>query len=498
MQYILTCGQMKEADRHTIEDIGIPSLVLMERAALAVAEEMEAGGSVPEPILVLCGTGNNGGDGLAIARLLHQKGYRVSVECVGNSDKMTAETRMQYKIAGNYQIPVVNNPDYREYTTIVDALFGVGLTRPVEGVYKEKIEAVNASGASVWSVDIPSGVDGDTGKARGTAIRADVTVTFAFAKLGLIRYPGRMYSGRLCVRDIGIGLADPEADGYVRSLERKDAGALLGRDPGGHKGTFGKVLALAGSPGMCGAAYFAGSAGYAAGAGMVKICTGRGNRKILQTLLPEALYGSWDGPALEKAFDWCDAVVLGPGIGQGDEAVQMLGQALKLGRKRNLPMVLDADGLNILSTHLELRDRLYKNCVYTPHMTELGRMLGKERDFLTQQPFHTVEEFAASYPGILVWKDACTMVRCGEGEIYLNRNGNDGMATAGSGDVLAGLLGGLLASGLPPRQAVPLGVYLHGAAGDAAERIKGRHSMTARDILEGIPHAIKTCLPVSE
>ncbi len=491
MQYILNCGQMKEADRHTIEEMGIPSMVLMERAALSVAQEIADTCTGQDRILVVCGVGNNGGDGLAVARLLHLRGSGVFVECVGNLDKMTAETRMQYNIVRNYQIPVVNNPDYGEYTIIVDALFGIGLARPAEGVYRQKIQAINESGAFVWSVDIPSGVDGNTGRVMGAAVWADATVTFAFAKAGHLLYPGRAHAGRLLVKDIGIYPPPGEETRYARSLEQGDCRHLLKREPAGHKGTFGKVLVLAGSLGMSGAAYFAGKAAYAAGAGMVKICTVEGNRQILQTLLPEGLYGTWEEENLQKSVQWCDAVVAGPGIGQDAEAFRMLQRTLELGKKRNLPMVLDADALNIISSQGEWKDRLYGECVFTPHMLELSRMTGKSVECLREQPFETAKAFAKEYPGTLVWKDACTMVRCGRGDVYLNQSGNDGMATAGSGDVLAGLLGGLLAAGLAPDQAAPLGVYLHGAAGDYAQIQKGRHSMTAKDILEGIPHAIQ-------
>lgn len=491
MQYLLNCSQMKRADRFTIEEIGVPSMVLMERAALAVAEEMLNAGCAQERILAVCGMGNNGGDGLAIARLLYLKGCKVFVECVGNPDKMTAETRQQYKIVKNYQIPIVNNPDYREYTTIVDALFGVGITRQVEGIYRQKIQAVNDSGARIWSVDIPSGVDGDTGRVLGAAIRANETITFAFGKIGHVLYPGRACAGHLLVKDIGIYPVANEEDAYMRSLEPEDCKELLKRDPAGHKGTFGKILVLAGSRGMSGAAYFAGRAAYAAGAGMVKICTTQENRQILQTLVPEALYGTWDKEELERGMEWCDAVVIGPGIGQDMEAFHMLEHILELGRRKNLPMVLDADGLNLLSAHRELRDMLYEKCVYTPHMLELSRMTGKTVEGLRENPVGTAAQFAQDYPGTLVWKDACTLVKCSQGRVYLNQSGNDGMATAGAGDVLAGLIGGLLATGLKPDAAASLGVYLHGRAGDYAAARKGRHGMTARDILEEIAQAIR-------
>lgn len=494
MEYILNNRQMKEADGYTIEEIGIESLVLMERAALSLVEEMVKKERIMGRILALCGMGNNGGDGLAAARLLHLKGYDVAVECVGSPEKMTAETRRQYEIVRNYQIPVVNNPDYEEYTTIIDALFGIGLARPVEGICRQKIEAVNESGAHIWSVDIPSGVDGDTGRVMGVSVHADDTVTFAFAKVGHLLYPGREHTGHLWVRDIGIYPHPKEKAGYARCIGREDAGRLLSRDPGGHKGTFGRVLVLAGSLGMCGAAYLAGRAAYAAGAGMVKICAAEENRQILQTLLPEALYGSWDEETVRQGIEWCDAAVAGPGIGQGVEALHMFRCLLGSAREKDLPLVLDADGLNLLSGHRALKDMLYPRCVYTPHMMELGRMMGEDVRKLKEWPFDTIERAVRDYPGTLVWKDACTITRCAGGALYLNRSGNDGMATAGSGDVLAGLLGGLLASGTRSGAdadlAVPLGVYLHGAAGDAAAEKKGRHAMTARDILEGIPTAM--------
>ncbi len=491
MQYLLNCSQMKNADRFTIEEIGVPSMVLMERAALAVAEEMLNAGCAHGRVLAVCGMGNNGGDGLAIARLLYLKGCKVCVECVGNPDKMTAETRRQYEIVRNYQIPVVNNPDYREYTTIVDALFGVGLMRPAEGVFGQKIQAMNDSGAWIWSVDIPSGVDGDTGRALGAAIRAHETVTFAFGKIGHVLYPGRACAGHLTVKDIGIYPVAEEEDGYARALEASDCKSLLCREPAGNKGRFGKILVLAGSLGMSGAAYFAGSAAYAAGAGMVKICTAPENRQILQTQIPEALYGTWEKEELEKGMQWCDAVAVGPGIGQDMGAFHMLEHILELGRRMDLPMVLDADALNLLSAHPELRDRLYDNCVYTPHTLELSRMTKKSVQELRENPVETAARFAGEFPGILVWKDACTLIRDRQGKIYLNRSGNDGMATAGSGDVLAGLIGGLLAAGGAAGQLAALGVYLHGRAGDLAAAEKGRHGMTARDILGKIPRAIQ-------
>mgnify|MGYP000473710071 CR=1 FL=1 len=288
MKKLVTCKEMKDLDSTTIREIGVPSEVLMERAALKVVEETEKYLQKDERILVVCGSGNNGGDGIAVARLFHLKGIRVEFYMVGNKDKMTRETALQYKIASGYRVPEVNNPQWSEYTTIVDAIFGVGLSRPVEGKYAELISTMNRASAYKVAVDIPSGIDSDTGFEKGIAFRADLTVTFAFRKRGLCFYPGRMYGGEIVVTDIGI-YSIPGKKICMHHLEREDLKMLPERVPYGNKGTFGKVLLIAGSEGMCGAAYLSAAAALKSSAGMVRIQTVEANRIPLQTLLPEAM-----------------------------------------------------------------------------------------------------------------------------------------------------------------------------------------------------------------
>ena len=315
MKKIVTCEEMKKLDNATIHKIGVASEVLMERAALKVVEETEKYLGKSEKILVVCGSGNNGGDGIAIARLFHLKGVRAEFYMAGNKEKMTRETLLQYKIATGYQVPEVNNPAWDEYTTIVDAVFGVGLARPIEGHYAEIIHEMNSARAKKIAVDIPSGVNGDTGLEMGIAFSADLTVTFGYRKRGLCFYPGRLYAGKIVIADIGI-YEQEAVKASARCLEKEDLKLFPERDPGGNKGTFGKILFVTGSAGMCGAAYLSASAALRTGAGMVKIQTVEENRIPLQILLPEAMVCSrFDEESNEQLLSWCDVIVIGPGLG---------------------------------------------------------------------------------------------------------------------------------------------------------------------------------------
>ena len=282
MKPVVTAVEMKGLDRNTIESAGVPGMVLMERAALKTVEAMEKYLGNKDRVLVVCGNGNNGGDGMAIARLLHLKGIKVGIYLAGQEEKLTDQARQQLQIAKYYQVPLENNLQPDEYTIIVDALFGVGLSRPVEGRYAEIIHMLNQSGAFRVAVDIPSGINGDTGREMGIGFRADLTVTFAFCKRGLCFYPGRMYAGELIVADIGI-YANPDRDPSMTYLEKKDLSMLPSRIPWGNKGTFGKVLLIAGSRGMCGASCLSSAAALRASAGMVKVQTVEENRIPLQS-----------------------------------------------------------------------------------------------------------------------------------------------------------------------------------------------------------------------
>ncbi len=498
MKEIVTCSEMKELDHRTIKDMGVPSCVLMERAALKVVEEMEKDFTDSEHILVVCGRGNNGGDGIAIARLLHLKGVRAEILLAGGEKGMTEDAALQYRIAENYGVPFVNNPHWNEYTTIVDAIFGVGLQRDVEGKYYQLIRQMNEAHARKVAVDIPSGVNGDNGREMGIAFLADLTVTFAFRKRGLCFYPGRMYAGRTVVADIGI-YGGKDKVNQTWHLERKDMKRLPERVAYGNKGTFGKVLLVAGSEGMCGAAFLSGAASFAAGAGMVKIQTVEENRIPLQTLLPEAIVScAFNEEENEKALDWCDVIVIGPGLGMSGKSRERAQWFLSRGHSAGKPVIADADTLNLLAMYPEWRKYLGEKMIVTPHLGEMSRLCGRSIGEIQNTMAETAAEFSRETGAVCVLKDACTVITDAVGNTCLNLSGNAGMGTAGSGDVLSGVLAAVCCMYLPYPETAPdmgmqaaLGVYLHGIAGDMAAKKLGMHGMTARDIIRMLPEALK-------
>lgn len=499
MKKIVTCSRMKELDGAAINEKGIPSCVLMERAALRLVEELQKGFPLEkqkEHVLVVCGSGNNGGDGIAAARLLHLQGIHAAYYLAMDADHMTEETKRQYRIAENYQVPRVHNPEWNEYTTIVDAIFGVGLSRTVEGRVKEIIRCMNQADAWKVAVDIPSGVDGDTGRELGIAFRADLTVTFAYRKQGLCYYPGRMYAGRVVTADIGIYGAE-QADDRTCYLEWADLGLLPERVPYGNKGTFGKVLVVAGSEGMCGAAFLCAAAALAGGAGMVRIQTVEENRIPLLTLLPEAMVTcEFTEESNRKCLDWCDVLVIGPGLGISGQSRGKAEWFLRNAAKECKPVILDADGLNLLAMHPEWNSCLSDRVTVTPHLREMGRLSGKSIGQIQHRIGQTAREFARETGAVCVLKDACTVVADKDGRTYLNLSGNPGMATAGSGDVLSGVLAAIqcmyLGEECPDHgMRAALGVYLHGKSGDLAAEEIGTRGMTARDIIRMIPRVLR-------
>lgn len=493
MKPIVTCREMKALDTNTIENMGVPSLVLMERASLKVVEEMEKFLKSEERILVVCGSGNNGGDGIAAARILFLKGYRCEIFLAGKTESMTKETKAQWEIAGNYHVPFTNNPDWDEYTTIVDAIFGVGLSRPIEGRYGEIIHEMNKAHARKVAVDIPSGINGDTGEVLGCAFGADLTVTFAFLKRGLLFFPGRMYAGKTVVADIGI-YESVEVPAEAQYVETKDLNLLPGRVPYGNKGTFGKVLFVTGSSTMCGASYLSAYAALRAGAGMVKIQTVEENRQPLLTMLPEAMVTcAFDDEENRKNLDWCDVLVIGPGLGTSPQSRERAYYFLSCAKEAGKPVILDADGLNLLAKYPKWRGLLNENVVVTPHLGEMSRLCEKPVSEIKKNMVQTALDFARETHTVCVLKDACTVVADAKGRLYLNNSGNAGLATAGSGDVLSGILAAVFCRYLavqdPPDNGkkAALGVFLHGRCADLYADKNGQLGMTATDVIGALP-----------
>ena len=347
------------------------------------------------------------------------------------------------------------------------------------------------------AVDIPSGVNGDTGAVMGAAFEADLTVTFGFLKAGLCLYPGRKNAGRTVLADIGV-YGESGVFEKKRILEVEDTKKIPGRTPEGNKSTFGKVLAVAGSPGMCGAAYFCAAAAFAGGAGMVRILTDESNRIPLQSLLPEAIIDCGKGEAAyQNAFDWCDVILMGPGLGISEKTrfkVHWFLEKALSGKK----VVLDADGLNLLAENPSWKNLLGSHVILTPHMGEMSRLTGKSIGELQDSREASALEYARASGSVCVLKDACTVTTGSDGTVWYNLSGNAGMATAGSGDVLAGVLAGMLCmyrgealSVGEMTEIAALGVFIHGRAGDLAAENKGMYGMKAGDLLLTIPEVLK-------
>lgn len=489
MEYLLNSKEMKSCDTATIEHFGVPSAVLMERAALSVAEEMLERFSGAESFLIVCGSGNNGGDGLAIARLLFLKGLNVQIAFVGNEAKVSRETALQLSIVRQYGIPVSDEIPEKDYDVIVDSIFGIGLVRDIEGRYFEIIQQMNEKSGKKVAVDISSGVNANDGRIMGIAFEADLTVSFGFAKVGHILYPGAAYTGELVLKDIGIdtfGFLGQEPS--VVTLTKEDLKRLPVRCAYSNKGTFGKVLVIAGSVNMAGAAYFSAAAAYHTGAGLVRVLTPEENRIIIQTALPEAVLTTYekdhfDEEQLLECVRWASVIVVGPGIGTGPVSEKMVETVLKFA---DVPCIVDADGLNLIAKNQFSLSAVKGSLILTPHLGEMSRLCQRSISEIRDTLVSSAGKFAEESGAVVVLKDARTVTAVPDEKIYINQSGNSGMATGGSGDVLTGVIAGLVAQGCEPKEAAPLGVYLHGLVGDEMAGRVGSYSLTASDLIEGV------------
>lgn len=498
MRHLVTGGQMKEIDRFTIEEIGIPSMVLMERAALAVSEEVIACAGKKDIIWVLCGTGNNGADGVAVSRILHLKGYQVFAVLAGAGSSKTPEYETQVSIARKLGVNLVEFSHVYpgKCDILVDALFGVGLDREILGPYRDVIDKIReCHPAFTVAVDIPSGIHANTGQIMGAAISADVTVTFGYEKLGHLLYPGREYCKRVVVADIGFSDMEREALKLEYfSLDNEDVKRIPIRPDYSNKGSFGKVLVVAGSRNMSGAAYLSALAAYRTGAGLVKIFTVEENRSILQTNLPEAIIATYDPSEVQamtedfsrrliEQCEWASVIILGPGLGR-DEYVKNLVEGILT--NAYVPIILDADGLWAIASSPELTGYFTENIIITPHLGEMSRLTGSSVGTIQKNLIPTAREYADRFGITCILKDAVTIGALKDQRTYVNSSGNSAMAKAGSGDVLTGIIAGLLAIGLDESEASAMGIWLHGCAGDRVKEKQGSYSLLARELTEEI------------
>ena len=489
MRYLPDAAQMKAADQYTIQTINVPSLELMERAAMSCVDVLKEKELNLSNICIVCGSGNNGGDGFAIARLLINDGYKVDVIMAGNSSRCTAETKYQMELFLKTGNQISDKFEQKDYSIIIDSIFGVGLSRNIEGHYKELIDELNVSKAVKFAVDIPSGISADNGQVLGVSFKADYTVTFQAEKLGLIVYPGKEYAGEVIVKDIGISEAYFEQDSKVAVTydEREYALNLPDRREDSHKGTYGRLLVIAGSKGMSGAAYMNAMSAYLSGAGLVEIYTTEDNRIILQQLIPEAIittYSDYNENEVLTLINRADSICIGSGLGTSEISKKILKTVIF---NAFVPCVIDADGLNILSKHIwYLKKRKHNHYILTPHMKEMSRLTGIDIGTIKKDKKRILEEFIQHYGVTCVLKDSRTFVKSKDDRLAINCTGNSAMAKAGSGDVLAGIIAGLLVQTKNTHKSAVTGVYLHGCCGDQARKEKGSYSVMARDLMNSI------------
>ncbi len=511
---LVTVAEMREAEAKA----GVPVYQLMENAGLAVAQEvwLLLGEVVDRRVLVLVGPGNNGGDGLVAARHLHDWGGKVEVYLL--APRPPADPVYAQVVERGIPIYLASQDALESFKAleealaradvVIDAILGTGRARPIGGEMAEVLKRLAQArkrplAPRLIALDLPSGVDADTGAADPYTVAADVTVTLQWSKVGLHQLPASQLTGRLEVVDIGI---PPDlGDAFlVELMDRRWARQLLPpRPPGAHKGTFGRAIVVAGSPRYIGAGRLAAMGALRVGAGLVTLACPQTVHPLVAagisepTFLPlpdyeGQLYGHSLQPLLEAIEEGCQALLVGPGIGRGGYVQGFLGELLSALRARNVPTVLDADALNVLATLRDWQDRLVPGLVLTPHPGEMSRLSGLSIPEIQANRLAIARTYAQRWQAVLILKGAHTIIAAPDGRALVSPFVNPGLASAGTGDVLAGAVAGLMAQGLPPFAAAGLGVYLHGLAGELVREEMGDAGIVSGDLLEALPRAIKS------
>ncbi len=492
---ILSTNQIKELDQFTIDHEPIAPIDLMERACHAFVHWFVQHVRLEKKIGIVCGTGNNGGDGLGIARMLHERGYSAKVWIVRGEMGETESFKINLKRLPEKIIPSeiskqVNSALFKDCSVLIDAILGSGLSRPAQGIYAEVISSINQSEALRIAVDIPSGLFADA-HSEGEIVHADHTISFQLPKLSFLFPENHKYAGRWHLVDIGLSkefIRDASANNFL--VEPKSVKKMLRpRERFSHKGTYGHALLISGSFGKMGACILAAKAALRSGLGLLTVHIPSCGYSIIQTSVPEAM-ASVD--ETEKYFSRSpenlnySCIGIGPGIGTDSETVNAFAKVLK---EFNKPMVIDADGLNILSQNKELIDLIPEGSILTPHPKEFERLVGTwTNDF---DRLEILRGFSAKIKSVVILKGAYSAIASPDGKVYFNPTGNPGMATGGSGDVLTGILTGLLSQGYSSTEAAILGVYAHGLSGDLAAADLGMNSLIAGDLIDFLPHAFK-------
>ena len=507
---IVTSQEMKELDRKAIENYGISGLVLMENAGLKVFENLKNIYSdlINKKVIIFAGSGNNGGDSFVVARHLCNYGVKVKVILLCSFNKIVGDAKTNINIIDKMGIELNEILTYKsleleeifqESDILIDAILGTGLRGEVTGLKAKMINAMNKSGKEIVAIDIPSGLNADTGRIEGICIKANHTITLALPKIGLLIYPGASCVGELIIDDISIPHSLLKDKEIKKNLVTEETMHLLlpRRFPNNNKGSFGKVLLLAGSIGMTGAAFLTSEAAIKSGTGIVVLGIPKSLNNIMEIKLSEVMtlpLEETDEKSLDKKAE--DRILkvmenftvlgVGPGISRQHNTQALIKSLIK---KTSIPLVLDADALYSLSENRSILKNAKVPIIITPHPGEMARLINKEVDYVLDNSVMVVKEFAEELGITVVLKGARTIIADSNGNIFINIGDNSGMATAGSGDVLTGIISSLMAQGLNEISAAVAGVYIHSIAGNLARKIKGERGMTAVDILQQIPHA---------
>ena len=511
---LVTAAEMQEMDRLTIESQGIPGINLMENAGKGAARVLLAqfADCLKAGVGIICGKGNNGGDGFVIARYLADQRIRVTVYLLAKTSAVKGDAAVNLKRLAPLNIPVIETPDedaflknissLNQHGLLVDAILGTGLSADVKGFFKTVIDTINQSPSPVFAVDIPSGLNSETGQPCGTSIRAQATATFALPKVGHFIYPGAEYTGRLEIIDIGI------PDAVVQTVEPKQhlltaewiRRRLQPRSANTHKGRTGHLLVVAGSVGKTGAAALTACSAMRAGAGLVTLSIAESLHPLAETLVLEVmtapLMESGHGVLGDAAVDDIKKLVagkaclaIGPGIGQAEETRKLITQI-------EIPMVIDADGLNNLKGQTQLLQSLKAPAVLTPHPGEMARLINATPAEVQKNRLKCARDFATNFNVHVVLKGAATVIAHPDGNAYINPTGNSGMASGGMGDVLTGVLAGFITQGFAPAAAAHAAVYLHGAAADTLAKTIGPFGYLAGEVMNAIPGEIKRLMEI--
>ena len=502
---VTTVSEMRALDRTAIEQFGIVEELLMENAGQAVHSVLLSEfGIEGKRFVVFSGLGNNGGDGLVVARKIHSNGGAVKVFVLGDPAQFTGAARLNFDIISRLPIEVrqIESVDTAETAlahcdAVVDAILGTGIARGVEGLYRDVIDAVNHSGKPVFSVDIPSGVHGDTGQVMGVAVRADYTVTFGLPKLGNVLFPGCELGGKLYVSHISFPPSMTVADSLKVAINHPLP--LFPRKKDGHKGSFGQVLFVAGAAGYYGAPYFAALSFLKAGGGYSRLAAPRSITPVLATKGSEIVFMPQDETgagsialgnkaALLELSQMMDMVVVGPGLSLEAETQRLVRE---LAAEIERPLLIDGDGITAVCRDLEIVKKRKAETIITPHVGEMARITSLDVTEIDAGKVDVLQRTTRELGATIVLKGAHSLIGVPDGRVFVNLSGNSGMATAGSGDVLTGTIAAMFGLGLPLSDAVRQGVFVHGLAGDLAVDDKGEDGITAQDILDYLPQAMR-------